>query len=138
MRGALRAAAAAARSRPPRHPRSHLRGARGRLTSSSLAVRYHMSKHNTVLSSTGSTYVWALFLRSHDVVPAPTLLRARRANATAASHLRHALADARADAQPPLGGARQASTWGKCSLCERSTTLLDPDLPEVHTRSRPA
>ena len=32
---------------------------------------YHLSKHNTVLSSTGSTYVWALFMRWPDAEADP-------------------------------------------------------------------
>lgn len=39
---------------------------------------YHLSKHNTVLSSTGSTYVWALFMRwPHDRIDQPALVQAR-------------------------------------------------------------
>ena len=39
---------------------------------------YHLSKHNTVLSSTGSTYVWALFMRwPHDRIDQPALIKAR-------------------------------------------------------------
>lgn len=39
---------------------------------------YHLSKHNTVLSSTGSTYVWALFMRwPHDRMDQPALIQAR-------------------------------------------------------------
>ena len=33
---------------------------------------YHLSKHNTVLSSTGSTYVWALFMRWPDAEADPS------------------------------------------------------------------
>ena len=39
---------------------------------------YHLSKHNTVLSSTGSTYVWALFMRWPDAeADPPALMQAR-------------------------------------------------------------
>ena len=55
--------------------------------------RYHMSKHNTVLSSTGSTYAWALFLRSRDSGHAPpSLVQATSRTAGGSAHTR---ADAR-------------------------------------------
>ena len=62
--------------------------------------RYHLSKHNTVLSSTGSTYLWALYMRWPDT----------------------------AESEPPA--LMQARTWGKCSVCRPPTTQHDPDLPE--------
>jgi mannosyltransferase OCH1-like enzyme len=61
---------------------------------------YHLSKHNTVLSSTGSTYLWALYMRWPDT----------------------------AESEPPA--LMQAHTWGKCSVCRPPTTQHDPDLPE--------
>jgi hypothetical protein len=62
--------------------------------------RYHLSKHNTVLSSTGSTYLWALYMRWPDT----------------------------AESEPPA--LVQARTWGKCSVCRPPTKQHDPDLPE--------
>ena len=63
-------------------------------------TRYHLSKHNTVLSSTGSTYLWALYMRWPDS----------------------------AEREPPA--LLQPHTWGKCSVCRPPTTQHDPDLPE--------
>uniref|UniRef100_A0A7S2GXA6 Alpha 1,4-glycosyltransferase domain-containing protein n=2 Tax=Haptolina brevifila TaxID=156173 RepID=A0A7S2GXA6_9EUKA len=66
---------------------------------------YHVSKHNTVLSSTGSTYIWARYMTWSREHPEPT---------SAAGLL------------PP-------EDWGKCSYCDRRRATLDkPPSPQAN------
>jgi len=62
---------------------------------------YHLMKHNTILSSTGSTFIWAMHMRW-----------------------------AREHSQPAMVGALVAAEdWGKCSYCE--STAREPAMPQA-------
>ncbi len=66
---------------------------------------HHTSKHNTVLTSTGSTFIWAMHMRwarEHEAEQSARLV--------------------------------PAADWGKCSYCQLATTSLPAALSDVRQR----
>lgn len=75
---------------------------------------FGLSKHSKVLMSTGSTYVWAVFLRWAEARSRPPPVRVLpHAGPSRAATPRHGAQDASHDVPNLI----TAEDWGKCSVC---------------------